>query len=158
MELTNLEKLKNLEKQSTYVFHGSENIIEEFEPRQAYTFIDGEKIIDGRPAIFASSFLDYAIFMSVINDVNCPKGFRSGCLYHENKLKFKATKETVDQLDENSKGYVYVFNKSDFEKRNESEYICYKKIKPVEKFEVNWDYFTKEIDIIEDDKTKKIVN
>jgi len=111
------QELKNLEKQDKYVFHGSENIIEAFEPGQAYTIVNGKQIPDGKPAVFASPFIDYAIFMAIINKTNCPKGLRSGCAWNGNKLKFTATKETLEQLSKNSRGYVYIFNKSDFKEK-----------------------------------------
>ena len=74
-----MQELKKFEKSGEYVFHGSENLVEEFEPMQAYTMKNWKQIPDGKPAVFASPFLDYAIFMAIINKKNCPKGFRSGC-------------------------------------------------------------------------------
>ena len=148
------QELKNLEKQDKYVFHGSENIIKIFEPRQAYTIVNGKQIPDGKPAIFSSPFVDYAIFMAIINKANCPKGLRSGCAWYNNKFKFTATKETLEQLSKDSKGYVYVFNKSDFKERSISEWVSYKEVKPVKMIEVRWSDFTQEIEKIENDMAR----
>lgn len=43
---------------------------------------------------------------------------------------------------------IYIFNKSDFEKRNSSERVSYKKIKPVERIEVRWADFTGKVNIV----------
>lgn len=145
------QKLKDLEKKHVYVFHGSEHTVEEFEPRQAYTIVDGRSIPDGEPAIFASPFSDYAIFKSIVNKTNCPKGFRSGCSYKNDQLEFTATEETLSQLSSNSRGFVYVFNRSDFQERSPSEWVCYKKVKPVEVIKVQWSDFTVPIRKIEND-------
>lgn len=147
------EKLEILEKDDEYVFHGSYMKIEEFEPRQAYTIVDGTKIPDGEPAVFASPFMDYAIFMAIINRINCPKGSRSGCSYNEKGLSFTATQKTLDQLSESSRGYVHVFNRSDFLQRNGSEWVSYKKVKPIEIIEVEWSDFTPSITVIGDDSS-----
>ena len=143
------QELKNLEKQARYVFHGSENIIKIFEPRQALTIVNGKQVPDGEPAIFASPFVDYAIFMAIINKTNCPKSFWSECIWGDKKLKFTTTKETLEQLNENSKGYIYVFNKNDFKKIRPNEWVSYKKVKPIKRIKVNWSDFTKEVEIIE---------
>lgn len=131
-----MEKLAQLEKENKYLFHGSGFLVEEFEPRQASTFVDGQQISDGEPAVFASPFADYAIFMALINEVTCPKGYRAGAILREGFLHFNATKETIDQLNSDTRGEVYVFNRSDFEKINESEWVRYKKIKPIMRIQV----------------------
>ena len=125
------QKLVSLEKEDKYVFHGSGFLIKEFEPQQAYNYIKGRNIADGEPAVFASTFSDYTIFMALINEVNCPKGYHSSSNFRDGKLTFRASKETLEQLTGTSKGYVYVFNRNDFIKRNESEWVSYKKVKPV---------------------------
>ena len=142
------QELKEIEKQDGHLFHGSGKIVEEFEPRQAYTVVKtGEKIKDGRPAIFASPSVDYAIFMAIVNKSNCPRGLRSGCGGY-GKLRFTATKDTLEQLNKDSSGYVYIFNRSDFEKRNEGEWVSYEKIKPLRMVEVKWSDFTPDIEMI----------
>lgn len=124
-------KLLKLESESKWVFHGSPYEIEIFEPRQAYKYPkDKERIPDGDPAVFASPSADIAIFMGIINTVNAPLGLRSGFgTDGEGKIKFKAIKETIDQL-HNSKGYVYVFDKSKFSPRSMIESLSYEKVIP----------------------------
>ncbi|MEK7433231.1 MAG: hypothetical protein AABZ74_08885 [Cyanobacteriota bacterium] len=121
------ELLYNLEKSNNYLFHGSPNKIEVFEPKQAYTFINGQNIKDDDPAIHASPIIDIAIFMSLINRINCPKGSYSKFEYKNNKVVFEATKETLEQLNK-PKGYIYVFERSFFKQRDYIEYVTYKSI------------------------------
>lgn len=124
-------KLLNLESENKCVFHGSPYEIEVFEPRQAYKYPKGkERIPDGDPAVFASPSADIAIFMGIINEINAPLGLRSGFgTDGEGKIKFKATKETIDQL-HGSKGYVYVFDKNKFTPRSLIESLSYEKVTP----------------------------
>lgn len=152
------QKLLKLEKGDEYVFHGSESLIDEFEPRQAHTIIEGQRVPDGEPAVFASPFASYAVFMAIINKTNCPKGLRSGCSYSNRGLEFTATKATLEQLNEQSKGYVYVFNRSDFEQKNNSEWVSYKKVKPLRLVEVYFsDLPSPIVEIPEDDSWKSYV-
>ncbi len=148
--MSSYKKLHDLEKQGIYVFHGSENLVDEFEPRQAHTVVEGKKIPDGEPAIFASPFSDYAIFMAIINKKNCSKGYFSGCSFRNGVLTFRATKHTLDQLSDTSSGYVYIFNKTDFQERNGSEWVSYEKVKPIEKIEVNRTDLKMSIEITEE--------
>lgn len=133
-----MDRLRELESKGVYLFHGSGSIVEEFEPKQAHTMINGQYTPDGEPAIFASPFLDYAIFVALINMNNCPRGFRFGTSYEDGELKFRATQETLDQVNESSRGYVYVFNRSDFVERNPDEWVSYRKLRPLERVEVSW--------------------
>jgi hypothetical protein len=147
-----IDKLETLQKEGIYVFHGSESMVEEFEPRQAHTIVERKKINDGDPAVFASPFIDYAIFMAIINKTNCPKGYRSGYNKNNGNTKFTATKATLLQLNKNSKGYVHVFNKNDFKERDESEWISYKNVKPLDIIEVLWSDFKPKVEIIPEEK------
>ncbi len=142
------EALKLLTIESGYVFHGSGNVIKEFEPRQAHTIVDSKKIPDGEPAIFASTFLDYAIFMALFNKENCPNGYQAGVSYNGVSFTYTAIQKTLEQVSENTKGYVYVFNRSDFTRRNNSEWVSYKKVKPILSFEVSRGDFKPAIEII----------
>lgn len=125
------EQLIELEKEDKYLFHGSGLQIEHFKPQQAYTIVNDKKIPDGEPAIFTSPFIDYAIFMSLINTENCPKGFRSGVSYNKELITFRATKKTIEQLTPEKRGYVYVFSKNDFTQRNHTEWVSYREVNPI---------------------------
>ena len=139
------EQLNKLEKENKYVFHGTGSQIENFEPRQAHTIIQGKKVPDGESSIFASSFADYAVFMALVNEENCPKGYRSGCSYHNGVLTFRATKETLEQLTPEARGYVYVFNRRDFIQKNPSEWVSHQTVTPVSIVTVIRSDFTSEI-------------
>jgi hypothetical protein len=131
--LMDIKTLKELEIEQKYLFHGTGNIIEEFEPRQAYN----NDLPDGKPAVFVSPFLDYAIFMAIFNEENCPKGYQARVNgLRSGNLTYEATKKSLDQLNESTKGYVYVFNKSDFEEKYMSEWASYKKVVPIVMFEI----------------------
>ena len=130
------EYLLELEKTNNFVFHGSGVELNEIVPKQAFNHsVVGEKPIeDGEPAVFASPFADIAIFMAIINKQNIPKKLRSGFGGHlkdgEVKVKFRTTKETIDQLND-ARGYVYVFNKNDFTPRSDMECMSHEPVKPV---------------------------
>ncbi len=149
------ERLKNLEKEEKYVFHGSGEKIEEFEPRQAHTIINGEHVPDGKPAIFASPVADYAFFMAIVNKVNCPDGVRSGTSWSDQKIEFKATQKTLDQLNKDSAGYVYIFKRADFEARNSHEWVSHANVKPIEVIEVRWSDFPQKITVIPDEESEE---
>lgn len=143
MQESYLNKLKEIENSGDYVFHGSPFEIEIFEPRQAYNTADEVEVPDGEPAVFASQKLDYAIFMAIINIKNCPRGYRSS----SNGKIFKATKKTLEQITQDSDGFVYVFNKDDFLERSngEEECVSYKPVKPLYKYPVSFSDITFEI-------------
>ncbi len=137
------QKLLELEKIGDYVFHGSgSKIEEEFEPRQAYNHKlkeDGtyDAIPDGQPAVFTSHIVDIAIFMAIFNSENLKKSCRSGFSFVDGDVLFRVNKETYQNLPQTAQGYVYVFLKKDFEKINSTEYVSYKKVKPVETIKIS---------------------
>jgi|688.fasta_scaffold376507_2 hypothetical protein len=141
-------KLNELELADKFVFHGSGYRVSVLEPRQAQTIVDGQIVDDGPPAIYASSLLDYAIFMSLLNKENCPDGARSSCSYEDGRLIFGASQATLDQLNENSVGHVHVLHRSDFSQRGGCEWFATTEQKPVEIIEVRWSDFTCPISII----------
>ncbi len=135
-ELSGREKLQNLEASGKYLFHGSEDPnIDSFEPRQAHNYRDGIQEPDGEPAVFASDKADYAILMALVNKKNCPKGYKSSAGTVNDKegnivLQLSAKKSALDQLTDESFGYVYIFDKDAFVKRPERR-VKYKSIIPV---------------------------
>ncbi len=133
--MTSKQELLELEKQDNFVFHGSPDKLEYLEPRQAYTLKDNQKVEDGEPAVFTSIYSDIAIFMALINKENIKDTFRSGYGFSNNNLEFRLTKETFDKLN-NLKGYIYVFDKKDFQQKNPVEYISYKIEKPIKIIEI----------------------
>jgi hypothetical protein len=133
-----MSRLIELEKEDRYVFHGSGLRLEQLEPRQAYTFVDGVSVPDDSPAIFASHCIDYAIFMALINRQTCPLGHSSRCLHEDGQLVFGASRQTLDQLNDSTKGFVHVFDRKDFKLRGESEWMCLEQIAPVEIIEIRF--------------------
>jgi len=128
-----------LEASGKYVFHGSgSNDLKALQPRQAYNHRDGGKVPDGVPAVFASSMADYAIMMALINIENCPEGYNSSATTRKSakgvrSLHLRASRNSVEQLTEESTGTVYVFGKKDFQPREgEVEYISTSSVIPVE--------------------------
>jgi hypothetical protein len=148
---TSIQELLVLEATGKYVFHGSGHEIEEFEPRQAYNYREGKHVPDGEPAIYASPSVNYAWFMAVVNEVNCPNGHWSGAGTRTGTLRFRATQATLNQLKSESKGYVYVFNKEDFFKRDAHEYYSLEKRAPIKRIEVTFKDFPAPIDVMEDE-------
>lgn len=144
-------KLFHIEVMGKYVFHGSDGDIEEFEPRQAHNYVNGTNIPDGEPAIFAISKADYAIFLAIVNKHNCPKGSRSSAGMRDGNLKFKATEETLSQLQDSASGYVYVFNNDQFSQRREGgvEFVSFQNVTPIEKIKVTKMDLPEQIEIIE---------
>jgi hypothetical protein len=141
MRTKNRTALDAFERTNQYVFHGSALRLGELEPRQAYCHATGERLPDGPPAIFATHFVDFAIFMAVINRSNCQRGLHSSCDFEDGTLIFGASVDTVRQLNETSIGYVHLFHRHLFSQRNEYEWACFENLKPVEIVQVCWPDF-----------------
>jgi hypothetical protein len=134
--MTTKEEILELEKQGDFVFHGSRDKLDFLEPRQAYTLKDNQKVKDGEPAVFASIYSDIAIFMALINIENIKATYRSGYGFENNKLTFRISKEVKDKLI-NLKGYLYIFNKSDFQQKDPAEYVSFKIVRPIRILEID---------------------
>jgi hypothetical protein len=149
------QKLIELEKTGLYVFHGSGFLLEKLEPKQALNFVDGKDEKDGNPAVFTASYVEYAIFMAIVNSKNCPDHARSGVSVKtrsfSTSITYSATQSTLDQLSEKSVGWVYVFNKTDFERldRGGVEYASYVPVVPIEKVCVSFSDLPEPIKIYE---------
>jgi hypothetical protein len=149
------KQLQILEMSGQYVFHGTGEDITVLEPQQAYKRVAGEREKDGPAAIFASSSADYAIFFAVISKKNCPLGRRASVADSEvkgdgYKLKFKASENTLSQLDDASSGWVYVFDRSQFFIRQEGgiEYANRSPIAPLKKIKVTRKDLPTEIEVV----------
>ena len=124
------EKLEQLEKENKWVFHGSRKKLEKLTPHQAFKHSPKRKIPDGEPMVFASPFIDIAIFMAIMNKKNLPGGFESGYSFSTGeKIKFNAKIKTTTNLDV-KKGYVYVLDKKKFTPRSFAEYLSKEEIIP----------------------------
>ncbi|GEM_PF-1067652 len=130
------EKLLALEKEGIFVFHGSPvGGIEALEPRQAVIGRNQKK--HGEPCVAATGFAEIAIFRAIINYENFPEGCAS-TFGLKHGLPYFETTEAIRENLTGKTGYVYVFNKSDFEQFGKSNFEsrCNKKIKPIEIIEV----------------------
>ena len=145
----NRARLEKMQLDEQFVFHGSGLKILALEPRQAHTVIDGVNTPDGEPAVYASQFIDYAIFMALINKENCPTSTRSSCSFESGRLIFGATQETLDQLSEDAVGYVHVLHRKTFNLRGGSEWFSTEIQKPHEIIQVCRADFTEPINIID---------
>lgn len=135
----NTKELKKLEKEGKYLFHGTDTkIYGLFQPRQAYTFIDGKEEKDGEPAVYATPILDIAIFMAVVNSKNAPVNFHSRFNKDNKGVNLLMNKDTKDQISSDSSGYVYIFNKDDFKEKNPIEYFSNNEVKPINYAEVKF--------------------
>lgn len=138
-----IKALRALEKEGKYVFHGSSEIITEFEPRQAKNFDmeTGKSGEHGKPCIATSQILDLAIFCAIINkkikDKDNSHWSRFGRSQDADDLEFNTTPEIFEKAKQ-AHGYVYVFNKDDFEKFSGMEYRAYQKMKPLRIFKVGF--------------------
>lgn len=132
-------RLRELESENKWVFHGSGVRIEELEPRQAHSYPDagGEnKIPDGDPAVYASPLADVAIFMAIFNKQNAPAGARSAMSGYENgEMKYRTTQETMDQI-HNARGYIHVFSKDTFTPRSFFESLSHIPVRPEQIIEI----------------------
>ena len=131
------ERLLQLEKEDAYLFHGSGAVVKKFEPRQAFNYTDGVRVPDGSPAIFASPSLDCAMFRAIISDANFPHGAYSAWSWSgSDVITFKANKKTLAVLRDDMQGYVYVFNREGFTKKNMSDWVSYEPVQPISVFTV----------------------
>lgn len=123
------EALEWLDKNGSYVYHGSPQKLHRLEPRQAHQFNPetGVRTPDGKPAVCTAGNYEMAIFKAVLKETgDKDKGDWSSFWVKRDgenkKIFFKATKNMLE-ITENKKpiGYVHVFNKSEFEQYNSYE-------------------------------------
>lgn len=156
-ELLRLENEFDADGKCIYVFHGSDADVDQLDPRQAVDVVRGP---DGEPAVFASDKTDFAIFFAIMNKTNCPKGSRTraGAEVDDEKgtaeLKFGATQETLDQIQDDASGWVYVFKKEDFNQRPDGgvEYTSKKPVEPFKKVKVFKRDLPENVEIIKERK------
>ncbi len=139
------KKLNELEASGKYVFHGSASGgMVYLEPRQG----SHEGKPDGLPAVSATPYIDFAIFRAIVNKNNIPSKHTSRFGFNQNKKReFHIYPKEALEICRDKKGFVYVFNRQDFEpysrigKPNESlmEWRSYLTLKPIEVIPVSFD-------------------
>ncbi len=81
--------------------------------------------------------------MALINKYNCPKGYSSSAGTVDNEkgeivLQIRARKDALEQLTEDSTGFVYIFDKNQFSPREDRrvEYVSKIPVSSVNKIKV----------------------
>jgi len=140
------ERLLDLEKSGKFVFHGSAREIETLEPRQPY-IERGEK--HGNPCVATTPFVDIAIFRAIINEDNfAEKDYSSSFSFDSDKgIELNASQVVLNNL-KDKKGFVYVLDKSLFEKFSGMEWRSEQSVKPVEVVEVTTEDLSDNIKLI----------
>ena len=136
------ETLMNFEREGIYVFHGSTELIEELEPRQAKIWDKDKKemIEHGEPSVVATPFAEVAIFRAIIsNKIKSDDGKHYSAFGSDGQKPFFETTPKILEQAKDVVGYVYVFKKEDFTKLSPMEWRSYKKLKPMRIFEVHFE-------------------
>jgi hypothetical protein len=145
IQVSGRKVLENYLKRGKYVFHGTDKSdIKVFKPFQAYNQDkNGKKYKDGKPAVFASITIEIPIFFVLFNHVNIDiKNSSFSVSYHDGEVILRATKNKIDYYKTNKiKGFVYVFKKDHFFKRenSSSEMVCETEVKPIDVIRVDND-------------------
>lgn len=143
--------LHNLAATTLYVFHGSPSPnLTVLEPRQGKHVTDISRpressIPDGNPAVSATPYVDLAIFRAIINGKNIRCSHTSGFGVSNGEMEFSVSSQQVLDEAEGKRGFVYVFDKKQFEPydregkaREESmEWRSYESVTPIEVVEVS---------------------
>ncbi len=135
------ERLQALEASGEYLFHGSPFSIDTFEPRQAYTDIDGVRTPDGELAVFASAEIETPIFRSIFHEAhfqNLRGDFKAGFTSSNEEQTIHANEAAVNVV-KNETGFVYVFERNNFKLNMNSEWIATSEVKPVSVFYSTFD-------------------
>ncbi len=147
----NRKKLLALEKQGLYVFHGSPDVIEKLEPRQAFgkNKNTGEMEKDGAPAVFATPFADMAIFRALTNFADM-RGESSSSFGTDEKgePQFFATNNLLDHA-RGKVGRVYVFPKEKFGEPEGMQSRSSETVEPLQVIEVTVDDLPEGVKVIE---------
>ncbi|MFH1968447.1 MAG: hypothetical protein ABIJ84_03615 [bacterium] len=151
IEISPREKLRLMELEGKYVFHGSAGMVDILEPSQPHSFEESEGKMKkhGDPSVCASGFADVAIFTAIINSKNFPKNhFSAYGVREDGTLHFETTRDILENV-KSKKGFVYVLDKTDFKEFEDStmELRSVKKTTPEEVVEVATDDLPPNIDI-----------
>lgn len=145
------ERLLELEASGKYVFHGAPVRLNFLEPRQAYGYDpeSKEETADGEPVVFGTAKVDAAIFHSLV---------RRECVQGDSDLNwgtneggdwvFFATKNLIDAAKDNV-GYVYVFDKNDFDESEAIQVRAKEEVTPVEIIKVKYNDLPKNIRVLD---------
>lgn len=155
-QIPSKEVLHKLESEGLYVFHGSAYPdIKVMIPKQGTHVPDvanpTSMILDGRPGVSATPYADIAIFRAIINNENIKLDHSSRFGLKESStgysLFFNVSSPDVIDTARDKHGYVYAFNKLDFEKYDREgdltgermEWRSYKPVRAIKKIKVLFD-------------------
>lgn len=135
--ITSKERLKELEESGNYVFHGTTEETVSLEPRQAYTDIEGVPTPRGNPSVFASHEIEIPIFRSIFHESRyraLEGSYSVGFADHEDGHIDLYANEAVVDLCKDVHGFVYVFDRNQFNHREGVEWISEQEVRPVAVF------------------------
>jgi len=136
-QISSKERLQELEASGDYLFHGSPAKIDTFEPRQAYTDVDGVPTPDGEPAVFASAEIETPIFRSIFHEDSfegLEGSFEVGFSNSDDGSHYIHANDAAVEVCKQNTGYVYVFKRDDFTLRGNSEWVSGNEVKPMAVF------------------------
>ncbi len=144
------KKLLELEKDGKYVFHGSADVIQILEPRQAYNINQktGADEKDGNPAVFATPNADVAIFRALISGRDLSENSESKFGMDEQGPHFSATQNLLDNA-RSKIAKVYVLDRSKFTNFEGSQCRSEESMTPVQVIEVTGEDLPNNIGVIE---------
>lgn len=129
-----------------FVFHGTKEIFEEIEPRQAFN----DAVPDGEPSVFAagSNAVALAVFMALRGSGKTGfshQGARDGLWDLRADAKAREYMRSAQ-----ASGYVHVLSKSDFEQDSQHQWRSHTKVKPVLTIPVSSRDLSEDIALIEE--------
>ncbi|MFC1710349.1 hypothetical protein ACFL0F_01640 [Patescibacteria group bacterium] len=154
MHRTAKEYLHGLERTGEYVFHGSHKKLSRLEPRQPTTSDEktGRTVPDGEPAVCATNYADIAIFRSLISGnraIEKEMDHYSSFNVKEGKPTFSTTQESLDRANNPGiVGYVHIFKREGFKKRDDMEWRSKSLIEPIKVIEVHGNDLPNDIQIV----------
>ena len=151
--IVSLERLRDLSLTGNYLFHGTSEKIDSFEPRQAQNFNGQEMVNDDKPAVFASCEIHIPLFRSIFSpnnmDVDREANFTTRMEDYGDHVVTKANSEAIEQVRQ-KKGFVYVLPRDTFINRRGQEWISYDRVKPIAVYETSYADIEDQVVLIED--------
>lgn len=148
---TGRQLLQQLEKTRKFVFHGSSKRLTKLQPRQQMNrdYKLGRLRKDGRPTVCATPYADTAIFHAVVSPLGWTSfGITSG------KMILRSSPGALRRArQKKTRGYVYLFTKSNFRRHSPYEYRVSHSIEPLAVVKVTANDIPGRIQVIRDWKT-----
>lgn len=122
-----ISKEKLVELKGKYIFHGSPILFDICKPHNAKC--NSKNPLNEQNAIYGSDNLEFAILFAF---AKLPKDKFHWCAVSDD-IGFYAELHGETYIDDNAQGYIYCFDKNNFEqiKENDVQYVCYKELEPL---------------------------